>query len=81
MMSVTYTWKANTLIDKTHAVLPAEIFRELDEYSCSIPTGVYEGKGWKAYSAGKWWLCWYREFSATECVIESREILVVETDQ
>jgi hypothetical protein len=78
------------LIDDTHALMSQETFKALAEYSCSTPTGVYEGKMWKRRDGafdkeflaggGKpiWLLCW---FSLSEtpnmCSTNSRKIIIV----
>lgn len=60
------------LIDDTHAVMSADTFRQLAEYSCSVPSGVYPGKMWRADNAAyhpekvkaglhRHWLKWFGE--------------------
>ncbi len=66
--------RERVLVDDTHAIVSAADFKELAEYSASMPTGAYEGKMWKAhrreakqdahgewYRTGReWWdLVWY----------------------
>ena len=67
-------------IDDSHALMSQKSFEELPEYSCSIPTGVYAGKMWKARkSRDEWLLRWY-EYDPTNphsCRIHSRIILIV----
>lgn len=36
------------ILDDKYALMSKEVFDKLHEYSTSIPTGVYEGKMWKA---------------------------------
>lgn len=35
------------LIDDTHAVMNRKTFEQLEEYNCTLPTGVYPGKMWR----------------------------------
>ncbi len=63
--------RSRIVIDDTHALMDLKTFEELAEYSCSQPSGVYEGKMWKRHNgiydrrfiaAGgvpNWMLCWY----------------------
>lgn len=39
--------------------MPESAFKELPEYSSTMPTGVYAGKMWKALNDGQWYLRWY----------------------
>lgn len=67
-------------IDDTHALMTEESFKGLHEYSCSIPTGVYAGKMWKAYGPkDMWYLRWYEDDQVNigTCLIRSRIILVI----
>lgn len=71
--------------DETHAVMDAEEFRRLPEYSCSIPTGKTIGKRWKRgepYGHPEvWFLCEYVELDPPEpdrIGWTAHEILVVE---
>lgn len=45
--------------------MPYATFVDLDDYSCSLPSGVYIGKRWKRHvpfnSPGQWWLGEYAE--------------------
>lgn len=52
------------LIDEKHALMERKTFDGLADYSCTNPSGVYEGKMWKGrvdyYDESKGWaLCWY----------------------
>lgn len=68
----------NVLIDNTHALMSNYSLGELHEYSMSIPTGVYEGKMWKAKIKAKWYLRWYGvEDEEGFLPILIREIIVV----
>jgi hypothetical protein len=47
------------LIDDEVALMSKDDFYLLLEYSASTPSGVYEGKCWKAQLRGIWYLRWY----------------------
>lgn len=65
-------------LDDTHALMSEQTFYELKEYSTTIPTGVYDGKMWKAFHKGEWYLRWYAPDVDPEMVrIEKRIILIV----
>lgn len=40
-------WHSTLLVDDKTVIMTAEQFKELPEYSCSMPTGVYAAKRWK----------------------------------
>ena len=68
------------LDDKT-ATMSQSTFDQLAEYSCSYPTGVYEGKMWKAeVKAGSrkiFVLRWYGESNDPDkCSNHQREIVI-----
>jgi len=71
-------------IDNTHALMSRKTLEALPEYSCSQPTGVYEGKMWRrrrVYVADcdEWLLCWYGLSDKPDCVSNHvRKILIVE---
>lgn len=70
-------------IDDTHALMFKKTFEHLKEYSCSIPTGVYSGKMWKAHGLDdEWYLRWYEndKENVGMCWIKSRVILVVKEE-
>ena len=46
-------------IDDTHALMSAKAFNKLQEYSCSWPTGAYEGKIWLRKERGIAYLVWF----------------------
>lgn len=46
-------------LDNTHALMSEQTFKGLKEYSTSIPTGRYEGKMWKGFTKGEWYLVWF----------------------
>lgn len=68
-----YSWASEQpkidelIVTPIHAYMTQKSFDSLSEYSCSIPTGVYEGKMWKAhladhedgYKTQAWFLRWY----------------------
>jgi hypothetical protein len=66
------------LVDGRHAVMHADTMRELAKYDCTVPTGVYPGKMWRARRADGWLLCWYGAEQDGRCAIERRPILLVE---
>lgn len=82
-------WKqpdsSNMLFDDRFVVMTEETFKKLKEYSCSIPSGKYQGKMWKCNSNwgtddfSCWVLKWYEdhETSSNLLHIRSRYILVV----
>lgn len=51
-----------TLTEKT-ATIPVENFEQLDDYSCTIPSGTVVGKFWRRHQPysgrGAWWLGQY----------------------
>lgn len=72
------------LMDETHALMDAETFTKLSEYSTSYPSGVYDGKMWRRNEGmwligGKQYLCWYGPSAENPdcCEIFFREIIVV----
>ena len=66
-------------IDNTHALMSKDSFEQLHEYSMSVPTGVYEGKMWKAKYRSGWILRWFGNENADGLLpILNREIVVVE---
>jgi len=70
--------KEDIIIDDIHALMSKESFSQLKEYSMSIPTGVYEGKMWKAKIANKWILRWFgNENTEGLLPILNRKIIIV----
>jgi len=64
---------AGILVDDTHAVMSAADFALLKHYD-SLPSGVYDGKMWRARGL----LCWYGPSDNPDhCSINTREIIVV----
>lgn len=48
-------------LDDEHFLISQADFDALPEYSCSLPTGVFDGKCWKRYDNGVWWIGCYIE--------------------
>lgn len=74
-------------IDDTHALMTAATFKQLPEYSATIPTGVYPGKMWRRHDGAfdhkskrlpVWLLCWFGEVQDGKCVVHVRDVLVCE---
>lgn len=66
------------LIDDTHAVMLESDWNRLNEYSMSIPTGVYAGKMWKAIFRDGSVLRWYSDSQKEGCCdINQRDALIV----
>jgi hypothetical protein len=72
------------LVDDTHALMDEATFKELAEYSSSIPSGVYDGKMWKRHdgiydkkaTTHTWMLMWYGpSVDPEKCSINTRLIL------
>lgn len=83
--------RSKIVIDRTHALMSRRTFDALHEYSCSNPSGVYEGKMWKRHDGifdaaflrrgGKpeWLLVWFGKSENPDmCSINSRKILLIE---
>lgn len=77
------------LVDDTHALMDRATFTQLQDYSSSMPSGVYIGKMWSRHdgiydlkflaSGGKpeWLLVWYgASADPGMCSINSRQILI-----
>lgn len=80
------------LIDDTHAMMTADDFALLAEYSTSRPSGVYPGKMWRAelrpprdlahpLQPSRWFLCWYGEVPGRPdlCSNHHREVILVDS--
>ena len=73
------------VFDEMHVIMPKEDFELLAEYSCSVPSGVYEGKMWRRRvpyedaPSHTWYLCWYdvSKKGPNFCATKQREILLV----
>lgn len=65
-------------LDDTHALMSEQTFKGLAEYSTSMPTGVYDGKMWKGFANGEWYLVWFApDKDPDKARIEKRKILIV----
>lgn len=61
-------------LDDTHALMSEQTFKALKEYSTTIPTGIYDGKMWKGFANGEWYLVWFAPDEAPDKVrIEKRK--------
>lgn len=76
-------------ITDTYAIMSLVSFESLHEYSCSAPSGVYEGKMWRRHNGAfdwdfrrrggvpRWLLCWYWPGSTVDmCGTYMRRILL-----
>jgi hypothetical protein len=71
--------RSEVLIDDKCAVMPRKSFDELYDYSGSVPSGVYDGKMWKAQKSGVWYLRFYAPCEdRNRCSIMSLPILILE---
>lgn len=59
------------------AYLSQYSFGILHNYSRSQPSGVYEGKMWKAKYDGEWYLCWFVNVPVDMCRKLSRKIKIL----
>jgi len=78
-------WKqpkaSDILLDDEFAYMTEKTLNQLAEYSCSIPTGVYEGKMWKSGgNRAPWVLRWFvtSKKNPNSCSIEIRSIKIVD---
>ena len=58
------------------AIMDSSTFKALATYSCSVPSGVYPGKMWKAEKDDGWHLYWYDTLYGNPklCSIHTRPI-------
>lgn len=64
-------------LDDTHALMSEQTFKALKEYSTTIPTGRYDGKMWKGFANGEWYLVWFAPDANHNLLrIEKRRILI-----
>jgi hypothetical protein len=72
--------RSEITLDDNYAMMNKKTFEDLAEYSCSMPSGVYEGKMWKRidWQSQVPYFFWYG-LSEKEghCSINSREIIVI----
>jgi hypothetical protein len=67
------------LVDTQYAMMSTAVFDRLSAYNATNPSGVYPGKMWKRAGVSKtWFLVWYGPVMDDKCMIESREILIVD---
>ncbi len=71
--------RKNILINENYAFMSEQTFKGLNEYSTSVPSGVYPGKMWRADTRlNGWLLCWYGSVKSdkygTYCDIKKRTI-------
>jgi hypothetical protein len=77
-------------IDATTARMPVAVFRRLMEYSTTMPSGVYEGKMWKAHvpvqssqepqEVWTWFLRWYGYSKIVPGHVSNNQRRIVLTD-
>jgi len=71
--------RSEVLIDEHCAVMTRKSFSQLHDYSHSMPSGVYDGKMWKALFRGKWYLKFYAPSDKPgHCRTEALPILLLE---
>ncbi|MCK5613122.1 hypothetical protein KAR91_65215 [Candidatus Pacearchaeota archaeon] len=69
--------RSTSLVDETHAVMDESTLKALHDYSCSQPSGVYDGKMWRSKIRDKWFLRWFGPSKNPEmCSTNTREILL-----
>lgn len=67
----------NFLISYKYVLMTNKEFKELLEYSTSIPSGTYIGKMWKMNRGDKWYLAWFSECEDPKFLNNNyREILI-----
>lgn len=70
--------KDQIVIDDNHAAMTEATLLKLKNYSASIPSGVYDGKMWRAESKGVNYLRWYGPSSdPNKCKFYTRIILII----
>lgn len=74
--------RSDIIIDEKYAMMSLADFQKLHEYTCTLPTGTYVGKMWKAKvtteSEQFFLLAWYDRFvNPNQIAIECRRIIVV----
>lgn len=69
--------RADIMVNSSHALMSSRTLAALANYSATIPSGVYEGKMWRAQRDGAWWLRWY-DVGATPdtCRVETRKVVL-----
>lgn len=72
--------RSDILLDDEFAYMTEKTLNELPTYSCSIPTGVYEGKMWKSGgNRAPWALCWFVTSSKdpNKCSVRFKPVKIV----
>ena len=71
--------RTEIILTDTYAYMSRKSFDLLHEYSCSIPTGVCEGKMWKRKDeeTENWFLGWFGSEKENKCVINFRKIDII----
>lgn len=74
----------NIVLDKDYAMMSKKDFDLLPDYTCSQPTGKYNGKMWKGLlhvpKNDRWYLAWCHDENTVsqEIYISYREILIID---
>jgi len=64
-------------LDDSYSLMSDHTFKALKEYSTTIPTGIYDGKIWKEFANGEWYLVWFApDKDPDKARIEKRKILI-----
>lgn len=69
--------KDEILVDERDALMTQEAFDKLGEYSTSNPSGVWQGKMWKAQFGQTWYLRWYQHEKDDQFIIPTKQIHIV----
>lgn len=66
------------VVTDSYAIVDENEFNQLREYSHTIPSGVYDGKMWKAQAQnGEWFLRWFSPAeNPANCKINDRLIVM-----
>lgn len=72
-------------IENGVAFMTAATFKKLKNYSCSLPSGTYQGKMWRKavvyeeqHITARWKLCWYVDIDMPGQIgIQYREISIL----
>lgn len=72
------------LLDDTHALMEEATFYKLADYSCSMPSGVYPGKMWRANphqffpdAPDQWFLRWYGIHPDPKFVTNNQRAIII----
>ncbi|WP_175785284.1 hypothetical protein [Burkholderia ambifaria] len=68
----------DVLVDDEHAVMSGATYRQLAEYSSTMPSGVYPGELWRAVYGDRPYLRWFGNVDDRDDVYSNneREILI-----